>query len=355
MKPLLELDNITCQYRGHTAVRDLSLHVNPGDLFCLLGPSGCGKTTALRAIAGFENITTGQIRLRGEAVSTPHTTLPPEKRRIGMVFQDYALFPHMNVCCNVCFGLHDKSKSERQRIADEMLEVVGLAGYGQRYVHELSGGQQQRVALARALAPKPDLILMDEPFSNLDVEMREHLSQEVRQILKSQDTTGILVTHDQMEAFAMGDQIGVMNNGQLLQKDTAYNLYHSPDNPFVADFIGQGVFLDGKLLSPDTVETELGIIVGDRAYDWPLNTRVKLLLRPDDLIAEPEGHLQGEVIHKAFKGAEIMYTLRLNTGTEVLSLFPSHHDHAIGEKVHLQLAPDHMVIFRSDEAAQQTG
>jgi len=347
--PLLELDQISCHYRGHTAVHALNLHVNQGDLFCLLGPSGCGKTTVLRAIAGFETVQSGQIRLRGETVSSAHFTLPPEKRRIGMVFQDYALFPHMNVCGNVSFGLQGKNPREQQRIASEMLEIVGLAGYGERYIHELSGGQQQRVALARALAPQPDLILLDEPFSNLDVEMREHLSQEVRQILKSQGTTGILVTHDQMEAFAVGDQIGVMNQGRLLQKDSAYNLYHSPENYFVADFIGQGVFLDGILLSPDTVETELGIIVGDRAYDWPINTPVKLLLRPDDLIDSPEGQLQAEVIHKAFKGAEIMYTLRFKTGTEALSLFPSHHDHNIGEQVRLKLAPDHMVIFRAED------
>ncbi len=215
MTPLLELDQISCHYRGHIAVQELSLHVNQGDLFCLLGPSGCGKTTVLRAIAGFENIHSGQIRLRGEKISTSHNTLPPEKRHIGMVFQDYALFPHMNVYHNVCFGLQDKKPSERKQITEQMLEIVGLAGYSQRYVHELSGGQQQRVALARALAPQPDLILLDEPFSNLDVEMREHLSQEVRQILKSQGTTGILVTHDQMEAFAVGDQIGVMNRGKL--------------------------------------------------------------------------------------------------------------------------------------------
>lgn len=347
--PLLELNQITCHYPGHTAVRDVSLHVNQGDLFCLLGPSGCGKTTVLRAIAGFERIQAGQIRLRGDAVSTPHFILPPEKRRIGMVFQDYALFPHMNVCGNVAFGLQHRPKADRGRIAADMLEIVGLGGYGERFVHELSGGQQQRVALARALAPQPDLILLDEPFSNLDVDMREHLSQEVRQILKSQGTTGILVTHDQMEAFAVGDQIGVMNHGELLQKDTAYNLYHSPENPFVADFIGQGVFLDGVLLSPDSVETEMGVIVGDRAYDWPVKTPVRLLLRPDDLVYNPDGHVQARVVQKAFKGAEIMYTLRLNTGTEVLSLFPSHHDHSIGELVNVQLAPDHMVIFRADE------
>jgi len=355
MTALLELQQITCKYRGQTIVRGLDLHVNKGDLFCLLGPSGCGKTTVLRAIAGFEPVYSGKILLGDQVISSPHYALPPEKRRIGMVFQDYALFPHMNVCCNVAFGLHDLSKPERKRVANEMLDVVGLGGFGHRYIHELSGGQQQRVALARALAPKPELILLDEPFSNLDIEMREHLSQEVRQILKSQGTTGILVTHDQMEAFAVGDQIGVMNNGEILQKDTAYNLYHSPENLFVADFIGQGVFLHGKLLSPDTVETDLGIIVGDRAYDWPMHTAVKLLLRPDDLVCDDQGHLRGKVMHKAFKGAEIMYTLQLSDGTEVLSLFPSHHDHAIGESVNLRLAPEHMVIFKdSDVPVQDT-
>ncbi|MDH5179577.1 MAG: ABC transporter ATP-binding protein [Gammaproteobacteria bacterium] len=350
MSAILELHAITCHYRGHTAVHELNLHVNKGDLFCLLGPSGCGKTTVLRAIAGFEPISQGKILLRGETISSPAFTLPPEKRRIGMVFQDYALFPHMNVCANVSFGLQDQPAKKRRQIADAMLEIVGLAGYGQRYIHELSGGQQQRVALARALAPKPELILLDEPFSNLDIEMREHLSQEVRQILKSQGATGILVTHDQLEAFAVGDQIGVMNQGHILQKDSAYNLYHSPKNPFVADFIGQGVFLHGKLRSPDTVETELGIIVGDRAYDWPVDTPVKLLLRPDDLVRDANGHLTGKVINKAFKGAEIMYTLQLASGIEVLSLFPSHYDHAVGDTVKLRLAPDHMVIFRTNEA-----
>jgi len=353
MTALLELEQITCKYRGQTIVRKLDLHVNKGDIFCLLGPSGCGKTTVLRAIAGFEPVYEGKILHRDQVISSPNYSLAPEKRHIGMVFQDYALFPHMNVCCNVAFGLSHLPKEKRYNTANEMLEVVGLAGYGHRYIHELSGGQQQRVALARALAPQPDLILLDEPFSNLDVEMREHLSQEVRQILKSQGTTGILVTHDQMEAFAVGDQIGVMNNGEILQKDSAYNLYHSPDNLFVADFIGQGVFLHGKLLAPDTVETNLGIIVGDRAYDWPLQTPVQLLLRPDDLVADEQGHLSGKVIHKAFKGAEIMYTLKLSDGTEVLTLFPSHHDHALGDTVKVRLAPEHMVIFKAGDLSNK--
>ncbi|MDR9437797.1 MAG: ABC transporter ATP-binding protein [Thiohalophilus sp.] len=344
-QPLLELKNIECRHRGVIAVENLNLHVNQGDLVCLLGPSGCGKTTVLRAIAGFQPLHRGEIRLREQRISYPGYTLAPEKRHIGMVFQDYALFPHLDVCGNITFGLRNLGKSECKRLANEMLEVVGLAGMGDRYIHELSGGQQQRVALARALAPRPELILMDEPFSNLDIDMRERLSNEVRQILKQQGTSGILVTHDQHEAFAMGDQISVMSEGHILQRDTAYNLYHSPANRFVADFIGQGVFVRGTLVSPETVKTALGTISGDRAYEWDPGTEVELLLRPDDIVYDPEGALQGKVLQRAFKGAEILYTLQLEDETEVLSLFPSHHDFAIGEQVTVSLALDHMVVF----------
>jgi len=347
MQPLLEVKNIDCDYQGHRVVQNLSLHVKEGDLLCLLGPSGCGKTTVLRAIAGFQPVTQGEIRLRGETVASASYSRPPEKRRIGMVFQDYALFPHLNVRSNIGFGLRNVDEKQREQRITEMLNVVGMDAFGERYVHELSGGQQQRVALARALAPKPDLVLLDEPFSNLDVEMRDYLSQEVRRILKSQGATGILVTHDQMEAFAVGDQIGVMENGKIVQRDTAYNLYHSPTSFFVADFIGQGVFLDGTLLAPDKVETPLGIISGDRAYEWPRGSKVKLLLRPDDIVHDEEGELSGEVYNKAFKGAEILYTLRLASGTEVLSLFPSHHDYEIGDRVPVRLAPDHMIVFKA--------
>ena len=346
MKPLLELKNIECQHRGHTVVQDMSCHINEGDLHCLLGPSGCGKTTALRAIAGFQPLHHGEIILNNERISYPGYTKAPEKRHIGMVFQDYALFPHMNVNQNISFGLRNKSEKEKQQTTDQMLEVVGLSGYGERYIHELSGGQQQRVALARALAPEPQLILLDEPFSNLDIEMRERLSRDVRDILKNRGATGVLVTHDQHEAFSFGDMIAVMNNGQILQRDSAYNLYHSPINRFVADFIGQGVFIQGILSAHDTVETPLGTIKGDRAYEWEEGTKVELLLRPDDIIADDEGSLEGTIIQKAFKGAEILYTLKLHQDIEVLSLFPSHYNHEIGEKVKLRLELDHMIAFR---------
>ncbi|WP_455196906.1 ABC transporter ATP-binding protein, partial [Kaarinaea lacus] len=293
MNALIEVKNIECKYRQYTIVKDLSLHVNQGSLVCLLGPSGCGKTTVLRAIAGFEPVHHGTIQINDQEVSRPGFTLVPEKRQLGMVFQDYALFPHMTVLENISFGLRKLGKTEQQATAREMLSVVGMNEYGERYPHELSGGQQQRIALARALAPHPKAILLDEPFSNLDVEMRKRLSSEVRNILKNRGITGIMVTHDQDEAFALGDSVGVMKDGRILQWDTPFNLYHEPADRFVADFIGQGVFIDGVMVTPNQIRTEFGIDNDDRVYNWPEESAVEILLRPDDVVYDPEGSLQG--------------------------------------------------------------
>jgi iron(III) transport system ATP-binding protein len=350
MSSLLEINNLECRYRGQTIVKDLSMHINQGNLVGLLGPSGCGKTTVLRAIAGFEPVYNGTINLRGKTVSRPGYTLAPDKRKLGMVFQDYALFPHMNVNENICFGLRGLSTIQKGKTAAQYLEMVGLGNMGKRFPHELSGGQQQRVALARALAPQPEMILMDEPFSNLDIDLRERLSSEVRNILKDQGITGIIVTHDQNEAFAIGDQVGVMYEGNILQWDTPYNLYHEPAERFVADFIGQGSFLKGTLLAPDAMETEIGIIKGNRAYIWPKGSPVDVLIRPDDIVPDESGEIIAEVTQHAFKGAEILYTLRLPTGGTVLSLFPSHHYHQIGEKVGIRIAADHLVAFPHEGA-----
>ena len=345
MNEILALNDIECRYDGRLAVCGLSMRVSAGSVVCLLGPSGCGKTTVLRAIAGFHPLALGEILINGTTVSQPGFTLPPEKRHLGMVFQDHALFPHLDVAGNIGFGLRGITIAQKQKLVGDLLEITGLNGMGGRYPHELSGGQQQRVALARALAPKPDLILLDEPFSNLDIELRERLSGEVREILKQRSTTGVLVTHDQHEAFALGDAVGVMHEGKLLQWDTPYNLYHEPNNRFVADFIGQGVFLRGTLLTPDTVETEIGVHKGNRAYDWGRGAQIELLLRPDDIVPDPDGPLKAKVVKKAFRGAEILYTLRLPSGGRLLALFPSHSDHAIGERVGIRVQADHLVAF----------
>ncbi|HET9699919.1 MAG TPA: ABC transporter ATP-binding protein [Burkholderiales bacterium] len=351
--PVLELAAINHAYGDQPVVKSLSLSLQRGTIGCLLGPSGCGKTTVLRCIAGFERVSAGEIRMNGKTVAGSAVHLPPEKRRIGMVFQDYALFPHLTVAENVAFGLHGMGRAERRRRAEELLAVVHLSLAGPRYPHELSGGQQQRVALARALAPRPDLLLLDEPFSNLDVDLREKLSLEVRDILKSQNATAILVTHDQHEAFAIADEIGIMHGGEIQQWDIAYNLYHKPVNRFVADFVGQGVFLEGKVLNPRQVEIELGILTGDIPRECTQGCHlcgrgcsVEVLLRPDDVVHDDRSHMQAEVLHKAFRGADILYTLRLPGGGTVLSLVPSHHNHHIGEKIGIRLEADHVVAFR---------
>lgn len=342
---LLQLNNVQQSYGEQVVIHDLSLVLQKGDIGCLLGPSGCGKTTALRCIAGFEPVSAGEVLLNGVCVSGSGFFVPPEQRRIGMVFQDYALFPHLDVAANIGFGLHRLTKAERERRVNELLQVVQLTSVSGKYPHELSGGQQQRVALARALAPKPELLLLDEPFSNLDVSLRERLSMEVREILKDQGITAILVTHDQAEAFAIADEIGVMRQGEIQQWDTAFNLYHRPVNRFVANFVGQGVFLPGRVINAQQVEIELGILTGEIPQLCNSDCKVDVLVRPDDIVHDDASPLRATVIHKAFRGAEILYTLSLADGVKVLALVPSHHNHVIGEKIGIKLEADHIVAF----------
>jgi len=332
-------------YGANRVVRGLDFTLAAGRIGCLLGPSGCGKTTVLRCLAGFEPLIGGSIALSGRTVSEPGRLVPPEARRIGMVFQDYALFPHLSVERNVAFGLSKRTEGDRQQRVDEMLELVGLADVADIYPHELSGGQQQRVALARALAPAPDLLLLDEPFSNLDVDLRERLSLEVRAILNTAGTTAILVTHDQHEAFALADEIGIMRNGTIEQWDTAYNLSHRPRTRFVADFVGQGVFLRGVAEEGGRMRTELGDLDGEWPVGVVVGAPVDVLLRPDDLIHDDTSPWRAEVAAKAFRGAEFLYTLVLASGTRVMSLVASHHNHAIGERIGIRLMIDHVVAF----------
>lgn len=341
----LELENVVRRFGARSAVNGLSMRLEKGTIGCLLGPSGCGKTTALRCIAGFEPVDEGVVRAHGRVLASPQFHAPPESRQIGMVFQDYALFPHLTVLENVAFGLHRLNRGKRVKRAGEMLETVGLAEYRDHYPHQLSGGQQQRVALARALAPEPKIVLLDEPFSSLDVELRERLGEEVRSVLKALDTTALLVTHDQQEAFAVADVVGVMKEGRLEQWDTPYELYHQPASRFVADFIGQGVFIPGEILAAGSVRTELGVVRANGNGQWQTGRQVDLLLRPDDVIHDDASSLRAEVCHRAFRGAAFLYTLKLASGMQLLSLAPSHHDHAVGERIGIRIEPDHVVAF----------
>ncbi|MEN8142971.1 MAG: ABC transporter ATP-binding protein [Thermodesulfobacteriota bacterium] len=285
-------------------------------------------------------------------VSATDTLTPANKRQIGVVFQDYALFPHLDVYRNIAFGLDKTKKGERETVIQDLLEIVGLTEVAHKYPHELSGGQQQRVALARALAPRPKLLLLDEPFSNLDITLREKLSIEVRDILKEYGISAIMVTHNQHEAFAMGDKTGVIYGGDLLQWDTAYNLYHRPVNQQVADFVGEGMMLPGKVVDERKVATGLGLLAGDFHYPCKNGCPAKVLIRPEDVIHDDSSPVKAEIIKKNFRGASILYTLRLASGDEVLSLVPSHHDHLLGQKIGIVHEVEDLILFAAGEVPQ---
>lgn len=342
---MLKVDQIQCHYDLHTVINTLSFQVDGGEICCLLGPSGCGKTTVLRAIAGFQAISQGQIILRDKLLSSASFQLEPERRQIGMVFQDYALFPHLTVQENIRFGIRKLPLPQQRRIVDELLALIKLSDMGQRYPHELSGGQQQRVALVRALAPSPSVLLLDEPFSNLDVDLRRHLNLEVRDILKQLNITAVLVTHDQEEAFTIGDHIGLLHDGTLQQWDTPFNLYHKPANRFVANFIGQGCLLPGLAVDSNSVKTELGIIHSAKTHSWCSNTPLDVLLRPDDVVLAEHSGIEATVSYKLFTGSATLYKLHLPTGSTVESLLPSHYDFQVGDAIKISAKVEHLVAF----------
>jgi iron(III) transport system ATP-binding protein len=272
------------------------------------------------------------------------------------VFQDYALFPHLSIADNVAFGIHRLPRAGRQARVAELLDLVGLAHTARRLPHQLSGGQQQRVALARALAPQPQLLLLDEPFSSLDVDLRERLAQDVRQILKAHGTGALVVTHDQLEAFAMGDTIGVMNGGRLEQWDNAYALYHRPATRFVAQFIGHGVFAPAQIVAcahGPCVHTPVGEL--DDPEGCPLPEaypagQCDVLLRADDIVHDDASPVKACIERKAFRGSEFLYTLRLASGERLMAHVPSHHDHHVGEWIGIRAQVDHVVTFEREPA-----
>ena len=349
----LQVDQATLRYPGSSrpAADGVSLSLTTGQIGVLIGPSGCGKTSLLRGIAGLERLSEGRIPVQERLLSGPGQHVAPEDRQIGMVFQDYALFPHLSVADNVAFGIKHLAAGERRRRVAELLDVVGLAHAAQRAPHQLSGGQQQRIALARALAPGPQLLLLDEPFSSLDIDLRERLAHDLRTILKQTGTTALFVTHDQQEAFALGDVIGVMHQGQLEQWDSPYELYHRPATRFVAEFIGHAVFTPAQIVlcaHGPCVHTPLGEI--DNPNECPLPSaypdgQCDVLLRADDILHDDDSPVKGRIERKAFRGSEFLYTLRLATGEQVLTHVPSHHDHHLGEWIGIRLQMDHVVTF----------
>lgn len=342
----LEVKDLAAAPGGKPVLADVSFRLAQGSVSCLMGPSGCGKTTLLRAIAGFEQPLAGEIRINSICYSSATTLTPVERRNVGMVFQDFALFPHLTARGNIAFGLQRWASSSRSARAEEVLKLLELRDFQDQYPHQLSGGQQQRVAIGRALAPRPEILLLDEPFSNMDVELREQLARELRKILKQEGMTALLVTHNQLEAFAIADEIGIIQDGRLLQWGSAFELYHRPASPAVADFIGAGAFIAGAARDGFAVETELGVIRGDREHGFAAGEPVSVLLRPDDVVHDAASDLTAIVQDKAFRGAQFLYTLSLPGGARLLSLAPSRYDYSLGEAMNIRLEVDHLVAFR---------
>ena len=351
----LQLENIAVEYgqapRVQRAVDGVSLDLPTGEIGALIGPSGCGKSSLLRAIAGLQAIAQGRISSGGQVISTPSLITPPEVRGVGMVFQDYALFPHMNIARNVGFGLAHLPRPARQERIAEVLQLVGLADLAGRMPHELSGGQQQRVALARALARKPSVLLLDEPFSSLDAAMREKLAQEVRSILKAAGSTALVVTHDQHEAFAMADRIGVMQAGHLEQWDSPYRLYHQPATRFVAEFVGDAVLLPVQLQTAGQagglLQTPLGELAlsPEQVAGHQPGEALQLLLRADELVLDTASPLRAVVSQVQFRGGWQLVSLQLPSGHTVLLQSSSIQPLSVGHSVQIAARLNSVVLF----------
>ncbi|WP_045860773.1 ABC transporter ATP-binding protein [Teredinibacter purpureus] len=342
---MLKLDHITLAYDKAAVVKKISLHINKGETACLIGPSGSGKSTILRAIAGFQQLDSGSIQLRGKTVSDKHTLVEPEHRKFSMVFQDYALFPHLNVEENVRFGLRKLSAADAKKKAIEMLELVGLRQNANRYCHQLSGGQQQRVAIARALAPDPDLLLLDEPFSNLDADLRSQLSSELRTILRDRNITTLMVTHDQAEAFCMADNLGVIMDGVLQQWDKPEKVYAQPVSRKIANFVGEGTYIPGHVTEDGHVETCLGKHACFK-HTFTTAENVHVLIRPEMISFNPHSSNEARIVEKEFRGADSRYTVELSSGLTLRTVSANHLDFAIGESHGISLHKQPVTLLR---------
>lgn len=346
----LELCNVTKKFSSaHApAVDDISFTLSDGEILALVGPSGCGKTTTLRLIAGLERPESGSIRIKGRLVAGPEGFIPPERRGVGMVFQDHALFPHMTVFENVKFGLKGQPAALARGTTCDMLKLVGLESFEKRYPHQLSGGERQRVALARALAPRPVLVLMDEPFSSLDADMRLEVREQVRGILKAMSATAVFVTHDQEEALFMGDRLAVFKDGHLEQVGTPEDIFHASATHFVAEFMGDSDFMPGHVTAQG-IQTEMGLL--PQRVSLPVGATVQVAMRADDVDFVPDTGGNAVLVQRFFRGAFNLYRIRLDSGRVVHAFKPHTHLAQPGARLQAYVGADHpLSVFHDGRA-----
>ncbi|MDC1158625.1 ABC transporter ATP-binding protein [Pelagibacteraceae bacterium] len=346
-----EINNATFVASKKNKVLDFNLTIkNEGEIICLLGPSGIGKTTILRSIAGLQKIPKGKIFLKGNILSSEEEHIEPEKRNVALSFQDNSLFPHYTILDNINFGAKRNRNAKYNFKINELIKVLHLEGLEKKYPHQISAGEAQRVSLARSLMSKPDLLLLDEPFSNVDESLKVELQQNIKKILKEKKITTIIVTHDSYEAFYMADFCGILLSQTMKQFDTPYNIYHYPNSIEVVNFLNRGILVDAKVINGNSVEHKcLGIIKGNFVKKYKEGTAVKLLVQPDDLEHDDKSKLQLEIIDKKFRGTNFIYTLKTKNDDLIPVFVHSHHihQHEVEEKfgVKTPIYIDHLVCF----------
>ena len=340
----LKIENISYSIKNNKILDRLSFDVLSEDIVSIIGPSAAGKTTLLRIIAGFDRIDSGHIKLNNNIVDNNLIFVEPHERKVGIIFQDIALFPHLTCKDNILFGISNQDVNMKNERLGYLSKILNIEEIINKFPHEISGGQQQRVAIARALAPQPEILLLDEPFSALDEELKDQLIKDLRKLLKEEKITSIIITHNIKESFQIADKVAYLSSKKILQYDTPYDLYHKPKSREIANFCGIGSFLEGEVIDSNHIKTSLGILFGDTS-PFNKNDLVNVMVRPDDIIHDDHSTQSAKVIEKFFHGSDFLYKLELGDGQNILCYTPSHHDHSINEMIGIKAELDHLILF----------
>ena len=340
----LNLQSVKIVLESKVILDDVNLKIDTGEIVSLMGSSASGKTSLIRSIAGFHNISSGVIQIDGQIVDDSVRRSDVQMRNIGVIFQDLALFPHLTVRENICFGLNNIDSTQQQNRAKKLEDLLDIENITNRYPNQISGGQQQRVAIARAIAPKPNLLLLDEPFSALDYELKDNLMNDIMKLIKSENITAILITHSAEEAFKMSDKIAFISNNTITQFANPYDMYHRPNSKEIANFFGISSYITAKITDSSHINCILDDFVG-MVDQYNKDDKVELLIRPDDIIHDDNSLFSAKVTEKTFRGSDFLYKLELKDGQNIFCYAPSHHNHQVNEVIGIKLDLDHLVIF----------